>query len=188
MTRTEFLARLEAFKAYSVEHEAEIYSKPIKGNHVNSGAVGYTYEGEVKKYLGFMKSKLGYESNQRSDIYAGGLVMEVKHHCSPLDVFFSGKKIDYVAYCPDYMVNMNVNLCTYVLTRDGFLTVLEKAGLIRLKKGTDGIVRKAIQSYKNSKKKYALFLDLLDEYNVMTLEDYKALLEERKQARKAGRR
>ena len=62
------------------------------------------------------------------------------------------------------------------MTGDGFMTVLENAGLIRIKKMTDGSIKRTIQTYKNSNKKYNLFLDLLEEYNVMTLEEFRDTL------------
>ena len=191
MTTREFKATLAEMESYSITNREAIHTKPIKGVSVHYGATGIGYEGEVKTYLGYTRSGLGSRKSQhsvRSDLYAQGLVLEIKHHCGEIEILFDGTKVDYVAYCPDYIEGMDINACTYVMSKENFIKVLQLAGLIREKKTTAGTVKRAIQSYKNSNKRFALFLDLLDEYNEMSLADYKALLEARKQARKAGRR
>jgi hypothetical protein len=109
------------------------------------------------------------------DFRAGGLVLETKQGASNLDILVSSKKVDYVCYCPDFRLGDRVELVSYVMSKENFLTVLTEAGLIRQKKATDGTWHTSIQSYKNSKKKYELFLDLLDEYNEMSLEEYRAM-------------
>ena len=187
MTRKEYFQRLAFFKDYAENND--IYHKPVKGEKCNFGAVGFAYQGEVGVYLGFVRGQLGSKKNSsdvRCDFIAHGLCLEVKHNCSNLDILYSKKKVDYVCYCPDYVIGDRVELVSYVMSKDNFLTVLENAGLIRKsKKWADGSTHISMQSYKNSKKKYNLFLDLLEEYNEMSLADYKALLEERKNAKKA---
>ncbi len=187
MTRKEYFEKLAFFKGYC--ETVDIHHKPVKGEKCNFGAAGYSFQGEVGVYLGFVRGQLGHRKNSsdnRCDFIAHGLCLEVKHNCSNLDILYSKKKVDYVCYCPDYIPGDKVELVSYVMSKANFITVLETAGLVRkAKKATDGTTHIAMQSYKNSKKKYNLFLDLLEEYNEMSLADYKALLEERKNAKKA---
>lgn len=180
MNKKEYFEALAGFKDYA--NSVNIYHKPIKGESCHFGAVGYVYQGEVGVFLGFTRGQLGHrkgDEDNRADFISGGLCLETKHNCSMVDVLFSRKKVDYVSYCPDYRVGDPVELVSYVMSKDNFITVLEKAGLLREKVDSKGCHHVAIQSYKNSKKKYELFLDLLDEYNEMSLTEYREMIREK---------
>ena len=165
-----FTARLETLKANATAIDCHV--KPVKGT--DSGNLGKVYEAEVKAYLGNVNGKT-VSAQGRVDTRFHGYNVEVKQGASGLDMFFDGHKIDFVVYCPDYALNDDVSAGSYVLTRDGFVEALEEAGMIRDKVGTDGITRKAMQSYKNSNKKYNAWLDALDAHMEMTLDEFKEI-------------
>ena len=178
MKKSEYIKSVRRFAEYVTENAEAIHSKPVKGVSCNYGAHGHLYQGLVGEFLGLTRGRLVAEKGQedaRSDFYAGGLVLEVKCNCSKLDILFSTKKVDYVCYCPDFLGPQDqVEYISYVMSKASFLSVLEQVGLIRERSG-----HIAIQSYKNSKRKYERFLDLLDEYNEMSLEEYRDLIRER---------
>ena len=171
MKKAEFEKRVQEF--YESEKEQTCLVKPTKGN--SSGKLGLLYESKCKLYLGLTRGKNTITGNGKLDARTRGYDVEFKQGCSPIEQLFH-QKPDYVVYSPDFLADDAVEKVSYVLTGDGFMTVLENAGLIRIKKMTDGSIKRTIQTYKNSNKKYNLFLDLLEEYNVMTLEEFRDTL------------
>jgi hypothetical protein len=155
-----FLAKLEATKIEA--SNTNIFVKPTK--NIDSGLLGKLYEMEIKKALGCMNGKNISKATQ-VDTRKNGFAIEIKQGASEIEMLFTNKKIDYIFYCPDFLESDNVMLCTYVLTKSDFLQVLESCGLIRMKTSTSGQVKHTIQSYKNSNKKYNLFLDGLEEHS-----------------------
>ena len=166
-----FENRLAALRAEIAERNPNV--KPIAGT--DSGSLGKLYEMTVKAFLGANRGK-GVSGSNRTDTYIGGYALEIKQGASELEIFYSGKKVDYVCYCPDFQSGDEVERVSYVLDRDGFMAALEEAGMIRMKVGSDGTTRHTMQSYKNSNRKYNAWLDALDEHSVMTLSEYKAMV------------
>lgn len=77
---------------------------------------------------------------------------------------------DYVVYIPEPDLDFPVEYQAYVLTGKDFEYILKSLGLIRFKQSTNGknqgydfYDRFAIQSFKNSKKKYEGFYSMLEE-------------------------
>lgn len=80
-------------------------------------------------------------------------------------------KADYVVYIPEPDFDYPVEFQAYVLTGADFEYVLKNLGLIRFKQSTNGknqgydfYDRFAIQSFKNSKKKYEALYEMLEEF------------------------
>ena len=165
-----FVARIASMTAAITANDPHV--KPTKGT--DSGSIGKLYEAHVKAFLGNTRGAL-VSAQGRVDTRFHGYAVEVKQGASGLEMFFDGHVIDYVVYCPDFQIGDDVTRVSYVLTRDGFVEALEQAGMIRTKRGSDGIERKAMQSYKNSNKKYNAWLDALDEFAAMTLGEFKEI-------------
>lgn len=79
--------------------------------------------------------------------------------------YFTAK--DYVVYSPDFTAVDFAPDTAYILSRDDFFDALEACGLIREKRSSAAVKnglpadRLAIQSFKNSKKKYLEWLNAL---------------------------
>ena len=83
------------------------------------------------------------------------------------------RKVDYYIYAPEYNENYNALKQAYVISQNDFLSLLDDIGLIRQKKssyavknGFDKPDKIAIQSFKNSKKKYNALYDGLETYGI----------------------
>lgn len=175
MEKVMFWEELETLKAAAVSGDCNI--KPTKGQ--SSGNNGKLFEAMVKVELGETHGH-AVTRQGKVDIHFRGYAVEVKQGSSTLDMFFGegedNEAVDYVVYTPEYHFGDNVERGAYVLTGEGFLAALREAKLIRDDKvGSDGIKRHAMQSFKNSNKKYGEWLDALDAYTVMTMTEFKAI-------------
>jgi len=171
MKKEEFIKRTREF--YESEKEQTCLVTPTKG--VSSGKLGLLFESRCKLFLGLTRGKNAITGNGKLDARFRGYKVEFKQGCSPIEQLFH-QKPDFVVYSPDFLADDAVEKVSYVLTGGGFMEVLENAGLIRIKKMTDGSIKRTIQTYKNSNRKYNLFLDLLEEHNLMTLEQFRDTL------------
>lgn len=131
---------------------------------IDDGANGKAFEVEVKLMVcGRVATKTAVTSNKKShDFSHNGILYEVKSGCGEIIDLMNGKsKADRVIYSPIASCNE-----VYELTTDNFIEVLDLCGLIRDKKTSRGTMTIAIQSFKNSKKKSAMFRDYLKAYSI----------------------
>jgi len=170
INKSQFIARIASMSARIAENDPHV--KPCKGT--DSGSLGKLYEASVKAFFGNVRGATVTRQGA-VDTRFHGYAVEIKQGASGLDMIFDGHVVDYVVYCPDFQIGDDVARVSYVLTRDGFVDALEQAGMVRTKRGSDGIERKAMQSYKNSNKKYNAWLDALDEFAAMTLGEFKEI-------------
>lgn len=169
--------QIENYSAYAEQNNC--HRKPVAGN--NCGCDGRLYEQLVKVALGNYKFK-GVAKSGHADTKKLGNSFEIKQGCGELGVIDENGNIvstvftkDYIIYAPDYMVGDNVKYVSWVMTTAQFLSALNECGLIRKKVSSFMSRRKAqgldwypdriaIQSYKNSHRKYNLWTETLENY------------------------
>jgi len=141
----------------------------IKKN--DSGFFGKEFEKAVKHYLNGNKGNVNRVSAKgKHDVKYHGLTIEIKSNCGEINNNINSN--DYIIYTMDNKTDYNAPERAHVLTVEQFINVLDTCGLIRMKRATNGATVRAIQSYKNSKRKSTLFASLLEQFE--TLEQFKA--------------
>ncbi len=122
------------------------------------GKYGKIFEIIIKLYLnGYRGNSCIVSPKGKVDVTYKGKRIEVKSNCGELDDI---RKSEYVVYTMDNEAEVNTPQYARVLPVDSFMYVLESINLIRTKTNK-GYVKTTIQSYKNSKKRSALFENLL---------------------------
>lgn len=168
---------LGKYAEYAILNNA--HQIPKKG--INSGSDGRLYEPLVKLSLGNYRfngvAKAGYTDTRKL-----GELFEIKQGCGELGVIDEKGEIvssvfskDMIIYAPDYRVGDDVRYVSWVFTTTSFFQALESCGLIRVKTSSYMNRRKqegmewypdriAIQSYKNSRKKFEAWQDAMEKY------------------------
>lgn len=134
-----------------------------RNNTIDDGAKGKAFEGEVKMAMcGQIHTKTLVTSNKKAhDFTCKGIRYEVKSGCGEIIDLLNGKsKADRVIYSP--IADLSE---VYDLSVENFILVLDTCGLIRDKKTSRGTWTKSIQTFKTSKKKSAMFREMLNNYN-----------------------
>lgn len=182
--------------------DVNVHQAPTTG--VNSGAEGRAFERAVNYELGLIKRSLVVQGANRIDsvkyITLDGkkkrINIEIKTGCGTLAVLNSDGTIasspllnsDFIVYTPQFYPALAVRDQALVFEVDAFMDILERHGLIRKKvSGKMNSIKKdggewyydimAIQSFKNSKKKFHAFTsdlffegmlldDFIEQYNV----------------------
>lgn len=184
MSKKDFLEKVSAYTEYA--KNVDVHTMPKAGT--NSGCHGVSYELAVKVAMCNYGSK-GKAKAGAVDTRKAGYNVEIKSGCGELATVDADGKIistvfksDIVVYAPFYEPEDDVFGVSYVMTTEDFFGALEQAGLIR-KKVSSAMNKKkqageswhydrlAIQSYTNSKKATARWLDALEEYG-MSLDEW----------------
>ena len=123
----------------------------------SSGKYGDAFERVVKIYFNGKRGNWNkVASKGHTDMKWHGFTFEIKSNCGQLDIDDLLKK-DFVIYDDNNTKDIfNIEVAT-VMTPNDFLKHLKECGLLRTKKYTNGKVGFAIQSYKNSMKKWILW-------------------------------
>lgn len=140
------------------------YVNPTKT--IDSGAHGKAFETLVKIFLtGRVSTKNCVSAKGKKDLSYHKLAIECKSACGTLDGI---EKNDFIIYSYDSTIEN-----ARVFTPSEFMELVNACGLYRTKKTTSGYTVSAIQSFKNSKKKFAMWTQATTE-NGLTLETFKA--------------
>lgn len=147
---------------------------------IDNGIGGKCFE--VCTVAEIVKRCNGVKPAGRCDMIYKGATYELKTGCGELGkITYNAKgegimrvrKVDFYVYAPEYNENYNALKQAYVISQNDFLSLLDDIGLIRYKKSSyaikNGIDRPdkiAIQSFKNSKKKYNALYDGLEAYGI----------------------
>ena len=150
---------------------------------VSSGSHGNLYEYEIKLALNNFRFKgIALQGNIDTRKKVDNIInkIEIKQGCSELAIIDENGNIkstimksDLIVYNPDFVSGDNAINGSYILNVNDFIKGLNEIGLIRYKKSTSMSKRPkelqyndriAIQSYKNSKKKYNALYDMLEQY------------------------
>ena len=147
---------------------------------IDNGIGGKCFE--VCTVAEIVKRCKGVKSTGRCDLTRKGVTYELKTGCGELGKITynaDGKgvmrirKVDFYVYAPEYNEHYNALKQAYVISQCDFLSLLDDIGLIRQKKssyavknGFDKPDKIAIQSFKNSKKKYNALYDGLETYGI----------------------
>ena len=129
----------------------------------DSGRHGKAYEINTKRYLNGKRGNVYTVSSKgKTDVVHKGLKYEIKCNCGELNDI---EQNDYVVYTMEAEAIYSKPEQAHVIPANEFLTMLDNIGLIRYsKRSTSGTVKRAIQSYKNSKKKTILLANALKQY------------------------
>lgn len=170
MRKEEANAKKEALASVNV-HVTPIKREEAEAlgfKNANSGANGEAFEMDIVMYLcGRVYAKNGIASKGRVDLTKSGRKIEIKSGCGTLD---NVAKAEFVIYSPDSTIET-----ARAFTTEMFMDILNACGLVRIKKMSDGSIKKAIQTFKNSKKKETMFRNLLNTYG-MDIATFKATI------------
>lgn len=129
----------------------------------DSGRYGKAFELNTKRYINGKRGNVYTVSSKgKTDVVFKKLKYEIKCNCGELNDI---EKNDFVIYTMDAEAIYDKPEQAHVIPANEFLTMLDSIGLIRYsKKSTSGTRKRAIQSYKNSKKKTMLLAEMLEQY------------------------
>lgn len=141
----------------------QCYVPPTKT--IDSGASGKAFEMLVKVFLNNgIRTKNAISASGKVDVQYHKHTIEIKSGCGTLENI---TKSEFVVYSPDSELENAM-----VFKADMFVEIVNACGLVRTKRMTDGTVKTTIQSFKNSKKKNAMFRTMLENYG-MDIETFK---------------
>lgn len=160
----------------------EMYNAYIKANpaetiklfkETDSGRFGKAFEINVKLYLNGNRGNSSKVSGKgKTDVTNKGIKYEIKSNCGEINKGI--EKNDYIIYTMDNVTDYARPQNARVIPADEFVALVEKLGLMRTKKSSNGELKTTIQSYRNSKRKTALLADAIAQYP--TLAQWKATL------------
>lgn len=131
-------------------------------NEKDSGRFGKAFEINCKKLINGKRGNSDrVAAKGRTDMKNHGITYEIKSNCGELTAIERNK---YVIYTYDNTSDWNHPERAHVIPSKDFVTILENCGLIREKVTTNKSIVRAIQSYKNSKRKTARFTAYIDMY------------------------
>ncbi len=132
-------------------------------NEKDSGKFGKALEINVKHYLNGMRGNADKVSAKgKIDVINKGVKYEIKSNCGEINDNILHN--DFIIYSYDNESDWNRPENCHVIPTDEFIAIIEKLGLKRTKKSTNGQLKVTIQSYKNSKRKNALWCMAISEY------------------------
>ena len=147
---------------------------------IDNGIGGKCFE--VCTVAEIVKRCKGVKSTGKCDLTYKGVTYELKTGCGELgkitykkdgEPIIRIRKVDFYIYAPEYNENFNALQQAYVISQTDFLSILYDIGLMRYKKssyaiknGFDRPDKIAIQSFKNSRKKYNALYDALEAYGI----------------------
>lgn len=189
MVRKEALIAYENYNSYA--KTVDVHVAPTSG--INSGAHGRDFEMQVKRFLGSCSGRVSPTgcSDARKKINGTYYAIEIKSGCGEIARLKSNGEWDrldekkgYVIYAPSYNPEKTVEEQAYVCTTKDFWKILEICGLIRLKYSRAMTKlpahervfdRMSIQTFTNSRKKKAEFLEALEK-NCISLKEFSEML------------
>lgn len=153
-----------------------LVSESIIDNYkeTDSGRYGKAFEENGKALIKGNRGNTKVSSKGKIDCYYKGWKLEFKVNCGS----FLGDiaKNDFMVYSYDGNNDWKEPWKAHVIPMDDFLAGLEALGLYRLHKLTTNFqVTHGIQSFRNSRKKEALWLAFIDRYP--TLDDWAETIE-----------
>ena len=137
----------------------------------DSGKYGKALEINVKHFLNGNKGNTDRVSAKgKTDVTSKGVKYEVKSNCGEINDNIMSN--DFIIYSYDNKSDWNKPEQCHVIPAADFINELEQLGLIRVKKSTNGQLKKTIQSYANSKRKLIAWVTAINKYP--TLADLRA--------------
>lgn len=151
-----------------IRAKAEEIIKQYK--ETDCGRYGKAFELSVKMYMNGRRGNITEVARKgKVDMYYKGQKFEIKSNCGEInDDIFRNK---FVVYSPDNEIDYLRPWNARILTPEQFVAEVKNCGLYRRRKSTGGYVKNAIQSYKNSRKKFTLWTETLKQFE--KLEDFK---------------
>lgn len=152
----------ETGKSYTFETVKRWISE-MRDNEKDSGVYGKVFEMAVKTYVNGHRGNWNKVSAKgKTDMKSKGVTYEIKSNCGELNP--SIIKNDYIIYTYDNQLDCLNPWNARVIPTDDFLAIVDACGLRRKKVSTNGQLKESIQSYKNSKRKSALWITAVDKY------------------------
>lgn len=129
----------------------------------DAGRYGKALEINVKQFLNGNKGNSKIVSAKgKTDVTHKGVKYEIKSNCGEINDNIMTN--DFIIYSYDNKADWNNPGCCHVIPTDDFIKELEKLGLIRTKKSSNGQLKTAIQSYANSKRKLTAWITAINQY------------------------
>ena len=131
----------------------------------DSGRYGKIFEIVVKHFLNAYKGNSCIVSAKgKVDVTYKGEKIEVKSNCGELDDI----KAKTMIYTMENTIDIYQPGKAVVITTEKFFEILENENMIKVTKKTSGYIKHNIQTYRNSKRRYAKFengltMEMLDE-------------------------
>lgn len=142
-----------------------------KFKDTDAGKYGKALEINVKQYLnGNRGNSKTVSAKGKTDVTHKGVKYEIKSNCGEINDNIMSN--DYIIYSYDNKSDWNKPEQCHVIPTSDFINELEKLGMIRTKKSSNGQLKTAIQSYANSKRKLAAWIQAVNKYP--TLADLRA--------------
>ena len=133
----------------------------------DSGRFGKALEINVKHFLNGNKGNTDRVSAKgKIDVTSKGVKYEVKSNCGEINDNILNN--DFIIYTHDNRTYWNKPEQCHVIPAADFVKELERLGLIRTKKSTNGQLKKTIQSYANSKRKLTAWANVVNSYPTLT--------------------
>lgn len=150
--------------------EAKEAKKPFNYNDTierfkpnDSGRFGKAFEINVKHYLNGNRGNADKVSAKgKTDVTYKGKQFEIKSNCGEINE--SIHRNDFILYTYDNESTWNEPQNARVIPTADFLAIVDACGLRRKKVSSNGQLKESIQSYKNSKRKSALWISAVDKY------------------------
>ena len=131
----------------------------------DSGKYGKIMEIIVKLYLHGYRGRIIVSPRGHVDLKHKGVLYECKSNCGDLcNILYDTIKAQGVLYSEDNERDCVEPWNVRIYELNEFVECFKTLGLIRKKRGTDGIPRWAIQSYKNSKRKHNALVAMQNEH------------------------
>ena len=127
------------------------------------GRFGKAFEINVKHYLNGNRGNSNVVSGKgKTDVHFHGVKYEIKSNCGEINDNILTN--DYIIYTASNEIDWNAPQYAHVIPAKEFVELVEKLGLMRTKKSTNGQLKKSIQSYRNSKKKMVAWIGAISQY------------------------
>lgn len=139
-------------------------------NPNDSGRYGKMFEIIIKLYLnGYKGNSCIVSAKGKVDVTYKGEKIEVKSNCGELDDI----KAKTMIYTMENTIDVYQPDKAIVITTDKFFDILKNENLIKVTKKTSGYTKHNIQTYRNSKRRYARFENELMTEMVNELKNWK---------------
>ena len=168
MTKEEVIAIVNQ-EVEGVAHEMYMdyihrFDKTIEQfKNTDAGRYGKALEINVKQYLnGNRGNSKVVSAKGKTDVTHKGVKYEIKSNCGEINENIMTN--DFIIYSYDNKSDWNKPDRCHVIPTADFIKELEKLGMIRTKKSSNGQLKTAIQSYANSKRKLTAWIAAVNQY------------------------
>lgn len=169
MSTTKQLLRLKRKEVKTMKKTIN-YTETINRFKVtDSGRFGKAFEINVKHYLNGNRGNSDIVSAKgKTDVKSKGIKYEIKSNCGEINADIM--RNDFIIYTDDNEAIYDKPELAHVIPTADFINLIDRVGLRRVKKSTNGQLKVTIQSYRNSNRKHMMWHNAISQYP--TLEQF----------------